>query len=286
MAEHPEPARHAADTADDAAAPLTAAPASTGLARRSMLAGTGLAMAGVLAACTSDDDAPEATPEDEQPGQGEESGAPRIAAPEIIGTAEWGARRPAQYLQTLNERPSYLIIHHTTTPNVTDGSRTAALDMGVRLQNAHENQGWGDSGHHFTMTRGGYALEARHGSKYALEGGESFILGVHALGFNAYALGIECQGFYMLNPPPQSMYQGLVHLCAYICQQYHLPPARVIGHRDLVRTSCCGDAFYAKLPVLREDIRVSLETGQVRVTENFGADNLFDDSEITADYLR
>ena len=98
----------------------------------------------------------------------------KLPQPTIISTAEWGATQPRSHLQTINEHPSYLVIHHTTTPNVTDGSRDAAIDLARRVQNGHVGQGWGDSGQHFTMSRGGHILEARHGSKNALETGETF----------------------------------------------------------------------------------------------------------------
>jgi hypothetical protein len=255
-------------------------------ARRTVLGTTGLALAGTLAACT-DGSGDGAQNSDGDGQQGTETGAehPRLPEPTIISTAEWGATTPLSHLQTINEHPSYLVIHHTTTPNVTDGSREAAIDLARRVQNGHVGQGWGDSGQHFTLSRGGHILEARHGSKNALENGETFMLGIHALGFNAYALGIECEGIYMVNPPPQRLYEGLVHLCAYICQQYGLPPKRIIGHRDLVKTSCCGDAFYAKLPILREDVRLSLESGEYHVYEKFGADNLLDDAHVNQEYL-
>ncbi len=260
--------------------------------RRTVLGTTGLALAGTLAACTDGDGDGGGSAEPGATTGGEAGGgtttsqeSPRLSEPTIISTADWGATQPRAHLQTINEHPSYLVIHHTTTPNVTDGSREAAIDLARRVQNGHVGQGWGDSGQHFTMSRGGHILEARHGSKNALETGETFMLGIHALGFNAYALGIECEGVYMVNPPPQSLYQGLVHLCAFICQQYDLPPKRIIGHRDLVKTSCCGDAFYAKLPILREDVRKSLETGEYHVSEGFGADNLLDDAHVNQEYL-
>ena len=187
----------------------------------------------------------------------------------------------------LNINDGYGSTHHTTTPNVTDGSREAAESIAQVVQNAHMGSAndWGDTGQHFTVSRGGFAMEGRHGSRHALEGGQTFMLGVHALGFNAYALGIECEGLYMLNPPPQSLYAGLVPLVAYICQQYELPPSRIIGHRDVTATSCCGDAFYAKLPILREDVRLSLASGEYHVSEGFGADNLFDDAHVTPEYV-
>lgn len=253
--------------------------------RRTVLGTTGIALAGTLSACTGGDGAGSADPQPGQDGGSPAQDEKRLPEPTIISTTEWGALAPAATLQTLNEHPSYLVIHHTTTPNVTDGSRDAAIDLARRIQNGHVSQGWGDSGQHFTMSRGGHILEARHGSKYSLQGGETFMLGIHCLGFNAYALGIECEGNYMVNPPPQSLYQGLVHLCAYICQQYDLPPKRIIGHRDLVKTSCCGDAFYAKLPILRDDVRQSLESGEYHVSEGFGADNLQDDAHVDQEYL-
>lgn len=255
-------------------------PSSRPWTRRTVLGGTGLAIAAGVAGCSR----PEAGEEAEET----EAAAKRLPAPDILTTAQWGALQPNYHLQTLDERPSYLVIHHTTTPNVTDGSREAAESIAKMVQNAHMStlNDWGDTGQHFTVSRGGFALEGRHGSRYTLEQGQTFMLGVHALGFNAYALGIECEGLYTLNPPPQSLYAGLVPLAAYICQQYELPPSRIIGHRDVTATSCCGDAFYGKLPVLREDVRLSLATGEYHVSEGFGADNLFDDAHVTPDYLQ
>lgn len=247
--------------------------------RRAVLGGAGLAIAGTVAGCGTGGDAAQSTSAD---GSAASTG-PRLPEPEILSTIDWGARIPENWQQTLYEKPSYLVIHHTTTPNVTDGSRDAAIALAQRVQNQHINQQWGDSGQQFTMSRGGFAMEGRHGSLYALQGGETFILGVHALGFNAYAVGIECEGFYMVSPPPQSLYAGLVKLSAFICQQYELSPSRIIGHRDVVKTSCCGDAFYAKLPILREDVKRSLETGEYQITEGFGADNLLDDAKINVE---
>ncbi|MDX2340255.1 peptidoglycan recognition protein family protein [Micrococcus sp. M4NT] len=248
--------------------------------RRAVLGGTGIALASAAVACGSGDEAPEASAS----AGGDDR--PRLPAPEILTTDDWGAVTPANYLQTLYERPSYLVIHHTTTPNTSDGSRQAAMDLARMVQKGHIAQGWGDSGQQFTLSRGGFPMEARHGSRHALEGGETFMLGIHALGFNAYALGIECEGFYMVNPPPQSLYAGLVRLSAYICQQYEMPPSRIIGHRDVVATSCCGDAFYAKLPILREDVRASLEAGEYRISEGFGAENLLDDAHVNAEWVK
>lgn len=252
--------------------------------RRTVLGGGGVALAALATGCGdagrttaaggSESSSAEPTPE-----------RPRLPEPGILTTEQWGAATPANHVQTLYERPSYLVIHHTATANTSDGSREAALDLATMIQKGHINQGWGDTGQHFTMSRGGYLLEGRHGSHHALAAGQTFPLGVHTLGFNAYALGIECEGLYMVNPPPQSLYAGLVHLAAYICQQYELPPSRIVGHRDVVKTSCCGDAFYPKLPILREDVRLSIESGEYHVTEGFGADNLFDDAHVTPQWL-
>jgi hypothetical protein len=49
-----------------------------------------------------------------------------------------------------------------------------------------------------------------------------------------------------------------VIFCAYICRQYGIPVEEIRGHRDFYNTECPGDALYAKLPRLRDEVAASM----------------------------
>ncbi|NHU86077.1 N-acetylmuramoyl-L-alanine amidase [Kocuria sp. JC486] len=189
-----------------------------------------------------------------------------IAPPSIISTATWGAKPAKRALTTLKHRPTYLVIHHMDSANTSDFSVGAAHSIARQVQSWHFARGWADSGQQFSISRGGHALEGRHGSLRALQSGTSFILGAHVANNNSKAVGIECEGRYGTELPPQKLYATLVHLATYICQQYGIPVANIVPHRHFSDTSCCGDAFVAALPTLRSDVSKSLAAGRVIVS--------------------
>ena len=68
--------------------------------RRAVLSGAGLAIAGVVSGCADGDGSPAAAAADQEGGA---STGPRLAAPEILSTIDWGARIPEGHQQTLYE---------------------------------------------------------------------------------------------------------------------------------------------------------------------------------------
>ncbi|GAB3713941.1 peptidoglycan recognition protein family protein [Mariniluteicoccus flavus] len=193
--------------------------------------------------------------------------APALAAvkqPRVYTTAEWGARRPDQNIEVVNQRPTKIIVHHTASPNSTDYSKAHAFAVARNIQNLHMAKDaihdWGDSGQHFTISRGGYVMEARHGSLKHVQGRKSFIKGIHARSANAYSIGIENEGLYTDVLPPKAQYDALVNLLAWLCWSYGLKADAIDGHRDHVATECPGKLFYSKLSQLRADVAKKLGT--------------------------
>src|SRR5215218_5676858 len=91
----------------------------------------------------------------------------------IIDCDSWGARPPSSTLVMNTRRTRKIVIHHMAFPNVTDYSRDAAIALAKKCQNLHmDNNGWSDTGQHFTISRGGYVLEGRHRSLEGLTSGE------------------------------------------------------------------------------------------------------------------
>jgi hypothetical protein len=212
-----------------------------GLDRRTFLRGTGLLVAAGAAGLVL-------------PGV-----ANAVTVPRIYSCAEWNARPPADPLVTLNNKANRILVHHIASANSTDYSLAHAFQICRDNQDDHiDNNGWSDTGQHFTVSRGGYQLEGRHGSLSTLRGGTQMIRGAHCPGQNDNSIGIENEGTYTSVEPPAAQYKGLVALCAYVCKQYGIPVAEIKGHRDYYNTECPGDKLYAKLPQLRKDVAAAL----------------------------
>lgn len=189
--------------------------------------------------------------------------AATISRPTVISAKGWGASAPKRPMPTIDRRPGHLVIHHTTHVNSADYSDEAAQEVARLIQRNHMTNGWADTGQQFTIARGGQMLEGRQGSLAAVVDGTRFIEGAHAYGFNDQSVGIEVDGLYMRSLPTDAQWASLVHLSAFICERYGIAAENIIAHRDVpgAQTLCCGDAFYAKLPALRREVKAALGGG-------------------------
>jgi N-acetyl-anhydromuramyl-L-alanine amidase AmpD len=182
-----------------------------------------------------------------------------VAAPTIAGTSAWGARPPSSPITVLDTRPTMVIVHHTAGANSTDFSQAHAFALARAIQDYHmDHNGWIDSGQQFTISRGGFVMEGRHRSLEVLGGGTRHVRGAHCSGQNDVAVGIENEGTYITASPTTALWNSLVNMVAYICQQYSITPARIYGHRDFNNTECPGDRLYAMLPQLRDQVAAKL----------------------------
>ncbi len=189
---------------------------------------------------------------------------PAVAAPDaefpwIIGCDDWGARPPADPLSVSTNTTNKIIVHHMAFPNVTDYSREHALQLARDCQDLHmDTNGWSDTGQHFTVSRGGYVTEGRHGSLDTLKAGEHQMVAAHCPGENGNAIGIENEGTYVTETPPQALIDSLTKLCVTVCQQYGLHAYDIFGHWDFRATDCPGAAFYREFPALRRGVEAGL----------------------------
>lgn len=173
----------------------------------------------------------------------------------VIGTADWGARPPAGRVSVSSGTTTKIVVHHTAFPNTTDYSYEAALFLARRIQDLHmDDNGWIDSGQHFTISRGGYVLEGRHRSLEALADGGYQVVSAHAVGENTRGIGIENDGHYVNDTPPAALLFSLQRLCVTICTRYGLGAYRIFGHWDFNDTQCPGALFYREFPALRRQV--------------------------------
>jgi hypothetical protein len=216
---------------------------SYALDRRRFLRGTGLAAGAGIAALAI-------------PGVANAA----VAVPRIYSCDEWAARPPSDTLAVLDHPANRILIHHIASANSTDYSRAHAFQICRDNQDDHmDNNTWADTGQHFTISRGGYSLEGRHGSLDTLRSGDRIVRAAHCPGQNENAIGIENEGLYTDVEPPQAQWKALVVFCAYVCKQYGIPVEEIKGHRDFYNTECPGEALYAKLPQLRKEVARALK---------------------------
>jgi hypothetical protein len=178
--------------------------------------------------------------------------------PSIASCGAWGARPPAAPVTVDSHRPNKIIIHHTALANSTDYSQAHAFQNSRDIQNLHMDQnGWIDSGQHFTNSRGGWLTEGRSGSLYALLHGQTMVQGAHCVGQNDQAIGIENEGTYLTEQPPAALWNRLIDFCAFTCQQYAIPASEIYGHLDFNATQCPG-LLHGRLPELRSAVAARL----------------------------
>jgi N-acetylmuramoyl-L-alanine amidase/Putative peptidoglycan binding domain len=186
---------------------------------------------------------------------------PSAEFPWIIDCDSWGARPPASPIQITGNTTNKIILHHMAFPNVTDYSREHAIQLAKDCQALHMDiNGWADTGQHFTISRGGYVLEGRHRSLETLDAGQHQVISAHCPGENGNAIGIENEGTYITETPPDALLDSLVRLCVAVAQQFRLHAWDIFGHWDFRVTDCPGIAFYRLFPSVRTRVARAMGT--------------------------
>lgn len=204
---------------------------------------------------------------------GEVGGMPRayaaVTKPTIHATDAWGAKKPTETLEIVPRKPTHILVHHTAGKNVSDYSQEHAYALAREIQDSHIDRGFGDSGQHFLVTRGGHIAESRHRTLETLATKNSFVHGAHASGANAFTIGIEHEGTYTDELPPQELWDAMITLIAYLCQEYGVPLNNIRGHRDFTMTECPGHRLYPELAQIRADVAKKLGVAEPEPVDNY-----------------
>ncbi|XP_035511473.1 peptidoglycan recognition protein 6 [Morone saxatilis] len=163
-----------------------------------------------------------------------------IECPPIIPRCMWGAEPYRGNPTNLSLPLSFLYIHHTHTPGKPCLTfQQCSADMRSMQRFHQEDRGWDDIGYSFVAGSDGYIYEGR-GWHWR---------GAHTLGHNSIGYGVSFIGDYMTTLPSQHS-MGLVRDKLATCA---VSGGRLVanftlqGHRQVVNTSCPGDALYNEI---------------------------------------
>ena len=186
-----------------------------------------------------------------------------IQKPNIITRQEWDAN-PPKY--TYSQHPYFdrLTLHHAA------GWQAWTIDQGKAqvkaIQEFHQDgRGWSDIGYHFLVDMGGNIYQGRPES----------VIGAHVGGANTGNIGVCILGCY--HPPETSWAcyntltneteNALIHLYAWIAENYFIDPQVLLGHRDYFgNTACPGDNVWPLITEMRDEISIFIASGGPPVT--------------------
>jgi hypothetical protein len=155
---------------------------------------------------------------------------------------------PLSYPESIKK----IVIHHTATVKNLDNPKQAIRDIYVW----HTiSKGWGDIGYNYIIDQQGNIYEGRYGGE--------MVVGAHAGRGNHGSIGIAVLGNYQDQDPPEAVVTALTTLIKEKAEKYNIDTEgsglfrgedypNVMGHRDIMSTSCPGDRLYAMLPVIRK----------------------------------
>ncbi len=130
---------------------------------------------------------------------------------------------------------THVMLHHSASgPNLT----VAELDA------EHKARGWREIGYHYVLQRGA------DGHGYLKAGRPDTLPGAHAgvTPWNNCALGLCVIGYFhpgaaLSEHMTETLYADLLAAVRHLLAKYAIPPAHVLGHRDVRPTACPGDWF-------------------------------------------
>lgn len=163
-----------------------------------------------------------------------------------------------------------MVVHHTVTSNDYSPEQVPGLIQGIRRYHVN-TRGWCDIAYNFMVDRFGGLWEARMGSI------TEPVIGGHTLGFNTATSGIAVLGTHTGLAAPTSVVESITALADWKLGQYGADPLgevwlksrtshagrlkypdgswvsspRLVGHRELVTTSCPGNGLHPLIPGIR-----------------------------------
>ena len=204
--------------------------------------------------------------------------------PSIIPRSSWTDAGWAYGNETCENGPTYarnleaMVVHHTVTTNSYGADSVAGIIEGIRRYHVN-TRGWCDIAYNFVVDRFGRIWEARMG------GIDEPVIGGHTRGFNTATSGIAVLGTHTSTAAPQVVLDAIAALADWKLGLYGADPLgtvwlksrtgstgplrypngtwvespRLVGHRELVLTSCPGNGLHPNIPALRTRIAATVD---------------------------
>jgi len=181
--------------------------------------------------------------------------------PDVITRREWGADPDlgdACWAPRYGNAARAVVVHHTVNAN--DYGRNDVTAIMKSIQAYHtQGQGWCDIGYNYLVDRFGRIYEGRAGGlRYPVRG-------AHAGDYNNDTVGISMIGDYDSVRLTRRLKNAMVRLVGWRLGTSYMPiygrtrvfdqrVPRILGHRDVMSTTCPGRYGYAFLPELRKRV--------------------------------
>ena len=180
-----------------------------------------------------------------------------ITKPAIISRSQWKARSPKNNYSY--HSPRKLTIHHTYRPLASSFQGASTIRS---IQNYHmDNNGWSDIGYHFLIGT------FHSGETVVYQGRPENVIGAHTGGANTNNVGVNLIGDYDVEQVNANGYKKMIHVLAWLCDEYNISSSQIYAHKDFSNTLCPGENLYSLLPQIREDVRnFNLDRNQTNAT--------------------
>jgi N-acetylmuramoyl-L-alanine amidase len=159
---------------------------------------------------------------------------------------------------------TYIIVHHTG----------AEEKDAAQVRRYHLSLGWRDVGYHFIIERNGKVVEGRN-----LE-----TTGAHCNtgGMNSRGIGVAVLGNLENHPPLPPQSSSLLELLRKLTESLGIPPANVLGHREVPGSATVCPGRFLEMEKLRSLLLQARKVYRVQA----GAFTLKENAERLAGQLR
>ena len=163
--------------------------------------------------------------------------AAKVAKPPIVTREQWGSQ-PQPIDDSHKHTPKYITIHHGGTVWKA-GTDPVKFVRGVQAYGQREKH-WPDLPYHFMIAPDGRIFEGRP-IEYEPQSNTNYPLQGH--------IGVELMGNFEEQRPSVAQLKTTVALAAWLCQDLHIDPSQIAGHKDRAekQTVCPGKDFYRYL---------------------------------------
>lgn len=209
---------------------------------------------------------------------GVSSVVPGPNAPTFITRAGWGADESLTSGVSSSSSFRSVVLHHAEGSNSYTAAQSAQLIRGILAYHT-KTQKWADVGYNAFVDKYGQIFEGRKG------GLTKNISGAHARGYNSTTFGICMLGSYTGTDPSDAALTAVAQIAAWRLLSSFTPDVRststftstesgtrfpvgsvnalprLMAHRDVNLTDCCGDRLYGKLNTIRDRAQRMIDSG-------------------------